>query len=78
MLVTLNPGLVCKNCKERMTMGRDRSSNVNMVIREDSAILNEDFECIITCNHCSTEHIAKGLIRHGEFKGIYEYRERHL
>ncbi len=76
MLVTLSPGLVCKNCGQRMTMGKDRASNINFVIREDQPIKNEDFECIVTCNHCTSEHICRGMIRQGEFKGIYEYRER--
>lgn len=76
MLISLTPGLECKNCTKRITMGRDRPSNINMVIREDKAIKNEYFECIIICNHCSTNHICKGLIQHGEFKGIYEYQEQ--
>jgi len=47
MLISLTPGLECKNCTKRITMGRDRPSNINMVIREDKAIKNEYFECII-------------------------------
>ena len=58
-----------------MTMGKDRASNVNMVLREDHKIKTENFECYITCNHCMTRHTGMGFVRDGEFKGIYEYKE---
>jgi len=73
MLITLNPGLKCKKCDERITMGKDRPSDINLVLREGFDTINGDFACIMTCNHCTTEHLCKGFIRNNIFRGVFEY-----
>ena len=75
MLIKLNPGIICKECGDVMTMGRDRASNVNFVINEDKPIMSGDFDCIVMCIKCMKNHICRAFIRDGEFKGIASYEE---
>lgn len=73
MLITLNPGLQCKKCKERMKLAKDIPGTTNLVMVEDLPIIKGDFELIITCDKCMTNHKGHAFIRDGEFKGVYKY-----
>ena len=74
MLVELNPGLVCKACKNRMKIAHDIHGNFNLVLKEDKPLPEYlDFEVSISCMNCATNHIGRAFIRESEFKGVYKY-----
>ena len=73
MLITLHPGLKCKKCKERMIIAREIPGSTNLVMIEDLPIVKGDFQCVISCDKCMTQHEGTGFIRDGEFKGIHKY-----
>lgn len=78
MLIKLNPGLVCKKCKggpteARMTIAKEIPGTNNIVLVEDKKVKKGDFECVIVCVSCMTQHHGEGFIRDGEFKGIHKY-----
>jgi len=73
MLISLNPGLKCKACKERMTIAKEVPGSVNMVMKEGRMIVKGDLTCRVTCNSCMTIHIGEAFIRDGVFMGVYEY-----
>jgi len=75
MLLQLRPGLKCKQCSQRMTIGRDIPGRDNIVLTEDQYVSYGNFEMTITCENCACAHEGKGFIRDGKFKGIHEYKD---
>jgi hypothetical protein len=73
MLISLNPGLKCKACKNIMTMAKEVPGSVNMVIKQGRMIVKGDLTCLISCDSCMTIHIGEAFIRDGVFMGVYVY-----
>tara|TARA_R110002074_G_scaffold66558_3_gene157194 strand:- start:3359 stop:3622 length:264 start_codon:yes stop_codon:yes gene_type:complete len=74
MLISLNPGLKCKACKDKMTIAKEIPGSVNMVLKEGRMIAKGDFTCNITCQKCMTMHVGEAFLRDGVFMGVYKYQ----
>lgn len=72
-LIKLDPGLVCRKCSTRMTLGRDIPGNVNMVLVQDQPVTKVDFEVFINCDVCGSIHKGECFVRDGVFRGCHKY-----
>jgi hypothetical protein len=75
MLITLDPGLVCKKCDARIKLAREIPGDRNYTLVEDVHLLDGDFSVIMSCPECVTVHEGEGFIRKGVFRGIHTYKQ---